>query len=680
MRAQPACSLALVSLLVGVGLAGCFDDRGPQGDDTTFSISRGWRLDLDNDAMRRLEGAADPFQELESILHASLTIRVGSPGDYTLSYTTRLGETRNETLSGLQPGVAHVVREVDPFAGARLTRGDETIAERQSVPFTGFAVGDVPLGARTAPGGASSYAYSLDVHTALQAAGLDGTGDIDLESVDARVDLPLRGTINWTASDAGADGTRIDVNARVWSDTLEGGIARALIEATTEGGPLTGGFEVPALGLAADGAATFWFQDNRLAAAQSQGAGYAFAPTVYLWADGADAARFGQECAGKTRADACEPADLPRVDERVAPGERETMDGAGFEAETSQEQRALRFMERLFALDMASGDEWVLAYAYDSSEDQYDRSDFRFRITIETRVVSREQLAVRAGTFDALKVAQSARLQVDADSLSEYTGYDVETGQSNYSEVARGLDIDETVARQTFWLHAETFAPLKLEAETPVDADALLTRVMGSLTDAGWDSLGFQPIAPDDLTWNVNALVRAEAVTLDTQARFAPAVGMGLATALTGSGSMVGMTGFLFPSRHYAEAVPEPRPYPAPTMPTPGSPYPADGMSLIQTGPVVNGSARLMVEHVANATWSDLRISVMGAPRDFAVRCESAADNATVFVCRGEEAVASDEPVWSRDVLYVGGVSPGDVVEVHHVPSGATWWAGKLAP
>lgn len=737
--------LALLLVLVGAPLSGCFSDPAPGSGDGAPAdhISRTWTLALDAQAMREIDSASDPFAELESRIEASLVVRTGESGDFVLVYTAPDGEEVAVPLSDMAPGVARTVPGVDPFAGATLKRGDTVLATRAPLADTWTRVGEMPLGLRLAPGSELAYTQALDITSTLRAEDVKTQGDIAFNALAVDVHLPLRGTLSLASAADGASETRFDIvsRANVAKPSAVGSLVLIEADALSNGEPLVAGIDVPNVDAFIEMGMSAWMEGDRLTALRSGAGATRFNPEVYAWAQGADAERYAGSCAGTARADRCMPDEVPENDHAWEAGERDELEENLLVATTPGERHALRFMERLFAHDMAVGDTFTLVIEYDSEDDEprvqrdvpsiapqehhtgsdtpkpVDESNttttgtttptqpttatpypayatptppmyeppapnpsrIRYAFTFETTVVEKTSLDVAAGTFDALQVAQTARVTVDAPQLHE-SRWDYQNHTQHWDEVARDLHVDETVARHTIWLDAQRFVPLRVESELPVEPDAILGRITDALTADGWAEAGFQEFPRDALTWTLNARGTLEATRVGDDMRVSPAMGLTLATLLGGGAGLgnqgVGSLMFGMPWRHqYAEhatpVAPPSHPMPTPTPPYHGDPSRGPMMELAMHEQSSDGVARFQVRYVTNMTWDEIVVRLDGdAMPTTAAACDDRPTHRGYFMCRNGELLSPSELVWAGDMLTVTGFHEGVSLELVHEPTG----------
>lgn len=735
-------ALALLLVLLGAPLSGCFSDPSPAGDDGAPAdhISRTWTLVLDEEAMDALDSASDPFGELESLIEAALVVRAGEAGDYVLVYTAPDGQEAAVPLSDMVPGVARTVPGVDPFAGATLKRGDDIIAARAPLGASGTRVGQLPLGAHLAPGSELSYTHALDVTSALRLEDVRTNSDIDLNALAVDVHLPLRGTLSLTSAADGASETRFDLatHASVAKPSAVGSLVLVEADALSGGEPLAFGFEVPNVDALLEMSMSAWLDGDRLSGVRSGEGAMRFHPELYAWATGADAERFGASCAGAAREERCTPDETPEWERTWDAGAREDIAADALSPTSPGEHQALRFMERLFAHDIAVGDAFTLIVEYDSDDDARlihrdapttvyeerppspapyethnrtndtttgttsptqptsapprpaypvatppmyqppppDPSRIRYTFTFETSVVEKTSIDVGAGTFDALQIAQTARLAVDAPELHEPT-WDYENHTQHWNAVARGLQLEETVARHTIWLDAQRYLPLRVESEMPVEPGAILGRIADSLTTEGWAETGFEEFPRDSLAWTLTARATLEASRVTGDLSVSPAVGLTLAT-LMGGGAGLGnqgmgalMLGLPWRQHHYYEetvAVPPPA-HPMPT-PTPDGHAGHMVMEVGVTERADDGIARFDVRSTSNVTWDEMlvRLDREAVPAVVAA-CDDRPTGPGYFVCRDGVLLDPGAPVWTGDVLTVSGFHENVTFELIHVPT-----------
>jgi hypothetical protein len=166
-------------------------------------------------------------------------------------------------------------------------------------------------------------------------------------------------------------------------------------------------------------------------------------------------------------------------------------------------------------------------------------SDYTIGFAYELAVPARERLTVAAGTFDALKLTQSARITGD---VRVFTAPGQDWGAEGAgATLLRDLRVDETLMRTTMWLGSSSFQPLKIVVESPLDVDDVLSRLLTASTDAAWEKSPFARVGAEDIRWRINGGTTIEATKLVGETRFAPSYAMMLGNFISSMGGMTGI-------------------------------------------------------------------------------------------------------------------------------------------
>lgn len=672
-------SLVLAALLASTALSGCFTGGGPESDDgaPANSISRSYSVVLDKAAMETLEDTEDPAADIKKLVDTSLVVRVAEAGDYTLKYTTVTGAAREETLAGMQPGVARTIGGVDPLAPATLLSGSTVLAERKVKDFDGFHVGDVPLGFYMADGASAEYSYTGDARSQFELHDVTSE-EGSLDSLEARLNLPIRGSVAWTMVEDGSD-SRLDLDSRFRIPEPSDGSILTFEASGREGDkPGSLGVEVPALRGKLEGALSLWFRDGQLVAGQGKGTLAELDPTVYVWSTGEGTEDIASSCAGKAREDRCQPEDVEKLEESSEATPKEDIDADEFEADEAGARGAIRFLEDLFGQDVHVGDQLLVRGEMTDEMAGEEKSDFRVTFSYELVAPAKESLTVPAGTFDALKITQTTKFTAHVTELVE-SSWDYEAQESVDKTVVRDLTLDETVSRTTLWLDSASWTPLKVVIESPMDVGVLVDRILDATTDAAWEDMGTR-LTSDKIQWTLTGVTTMEATKLTGTMRFTPYLGLMLAGASGGGAGMMGLPMFGIWGRGfgggYDEAVPvtpvappygyeTPYPTPTPAYPTQERTY--KSMSLTSAGPLSGGNKSYTVAGASSDMgWYDLLLRVEGSefPHTYFDETCPAPEPGTFAVCMGDVAKGSWDLVEAGDTVTLAGVEAGQTLLV----------------
>ncbi|HUR67705.1 MAG TPA: hypothetical protein VM370_00535 [Candidatus Thermoplasmatota archaeon] len=632
MHVRPLLAPIVALALLTVSLSGCLqaDSDGPP------LISRVHTLTVDRASMAAAEEHDDDAQAaLMELLTTDLVVRVESAGDYTLRYTDASGSAQSVALTGLVPGEPRTVSHVDPLAPATLLRGDAAAATRAGVNTTWWRFGDAALGFSMTPGAKALYTYASRVEESLTLSDIEvGEEDFTLADASFSLKLPLRGTISYDMADFTADGAPLTVAGSFEVPAGAGDLVSVDVQGTKHGEPGTAG----ALGgvdeARGNASARVWILDGQPVASQFLGGSINVQPRAIAWGDGffADLAE-GQNCAGKTKADRCEPEELEPIDETQEATEKDVFDEDDApKAGDDAARRAFALMERLFAQDIQPGDRATVVLAMDGEDFGGGAPDaptgsVRTEFTIEATGV--EDVTVPAGTFDALKLVEEVRTTFQIGKLD-----DPETNEPLLSDFSG----NELIARTTYWLDPETYQPLKMQATTPLDLDALLKRMVAAVQPSAWESMGITK--PDADQWHVTAMAESsyEAKELAQGARFSALVGLALAHAVTGSlaGAPMNVLGML-PGSFAAPATPV-LPYEDGNWTDRSEPI---SLAIASAGPIEDGVKTYTVVSASKGLhWRDLGVSIDGEP---------------LTEASGEAPCPDDEPCMAEPVCATPG-------------------------
>lgn len=601
--------------LVATAFAGCLSaDSG--GEPT---ISRVYTLTVDPATARAAEEKADndPEAALRELLATTIVVRVENAGDYTLEFTDESGAPQTRTLTGLQPGSPQSVEGADPLAPVVLKQGETVITVRGGINAVWWHAGDMPLGLNMTPGAKAKYTFANRVQEGLTLTDLKVEQQgVEVSSLSLTLRLPIEGTASWELGADAGEGQPLTVAGEVHVPPAAGDLGTLEVTASMNGEPGTAGFVAGVNEATASGSARMWIRDGQPIAAQFLGGTAKFDPKVSVWADGFFADMSGEfSCAGKTRADNCQPEELDSFEETQAASEKETFEPADYpKVEDEEARKALALIERIFAQDLQVGDKLVFKGGADAEDlaggdPTAPKGDFEFSFTLEA--VGIEDVTVPAGTFQAIKLIEETRTRVNVEDFTDPDG----------NHILSALSIDETIARATYWLDAKTYQPLKMTATTPFNADALVKSILNAIDDDAWADIGGKPIDSSKFTLTALAESSYEATEVAPTTQFSAVVGLALAHTVGGalaSGPATMITGMGMPfGRSYgtSEAVPAYPEYGYDDMGRPITPYPPTRepvhMSISSSGPLANGLKTYTVASASEGlSWGDLMVTV----------------------------------------------------------------------
>ena len=588
----------LLGLVFG-GMAGCLTQT-PEADEPEYLVSRIHTLTIDRGSVERAESMGGP-DGVRELIRTDIEVRVGSVGTYALEYTTRLGVVKTDPLVALAPGLPATVGDVDPFAPVKLRKGTEVVFERAANVQDWFHVGDVPLGLTMTPGASASYASTARVTESISLSDIEvPEANVKLDSLEFTLKLPLDGTLRYELGAQGADGAPLEIEGSYSIPSGQGDLISAEIKATQEGTAGTAGVKAGVEQALAKGGITLWIKDGQPIAGRFDGGEVSVDPMVAMWADGffGEMAE-GSSCAGKTKADNCQPEEIESFQETIDPSEREDFPVEDFPRVSDDEevQKGVDLLKTLFAVDVAQGDKVQLIATVQDEDIPDAPADFQGESRTEwiLEAVGTESVTVKAGTFETIKIVQTLTTRTTTSPL-----------RADGEVLVKALNVNETITRTTFWLDAQTYQPIKMTAEVPVDIDRLFKDILASVGDKAWREAGMDPVREDQ--WRITAKAEAsyEAVRIDPTTRFSAVVGLMTAQALSTSGiaipmSALGASGMPFgPSddMHYEQPV---------------SPRPMSHLALTSDGPLADGVKSYTVASASPAfNWGDVTVSVDG--------------------------------------------------------------------
>lgn len=643
MRFPPLAVLLVVATLLASAFAGCLSETS-KGDPT---ISRVHTMTISRATVEAAsEHEDDPMAALREMLSTDLVVRVLEEGDYTLDYTDAHGEPRSFPITGASPGTPVVVTGADPIAPAVLKQGEKTISVRAGIAADWWHLGDIPLGFNLTGASKTTYDFDMRMEETFTLTDLElAQMDVSVQSLAFSLLLPVEGSASWELQPDTGEGSPVLLKADIGIARGAGDLMKLDVVATQADQPGTAGLVSGVDEARGSASAKVWFRDGQPTAAQFLGSEYKVVPRATMWADGFFAELAGDSapvsCIGASKADQCVPEELETLEDTEPAGAKETFDSADFpKAEDDEAREAVQIMQRLFAQDILPGDKGIVRAMAD--EDDIGAGvtgptgDFLFEFTIEA--VELEEIDVPAGSFDALKIVEIARTRVNVKDLDDPEG----------NPLIDDYSLDETIARTTFWLDSTTYQPLKMEATTPFDAEAVLKDALDAIDDSAWDQIGGKPI--EDSQWSLTALAESsyEATDLEPGAHFSALVGLALAHTLTGGsgvapmwimGSAAGYGALSgFGSQSYPEAA-----------------RPAMSLSLVSAGALADGVKPYTVASVSpGVSWGDMMITLDGEDLWLEPSDEGcAAPTEGYTVCRGDQSLYYGEEAQAGDTMRI---------------------------
>lgn len=636
-------------------LAGCFQAPAtpPATAGAGASVARLQVIDVTDLDAEDLSDIEDPDALLRTLIDASFVVRVDQAGDYALTFTDARGASRTQTLEAMAPGEPRTVPDVDPLSGATLARDGVVVYERPSAQHEWWRVGPAPLGVAFAPGAAADYAFEWGAFSDMEVS------DIDIPSANAHIDLarfqlrlPIQGTFGWESHDDGANGQRVafSIDTRLAPDAKD--LMLTEFSGSTEEASGTVGFLVPSMDSWSTGGFSLWAKDGELRAARLDGASYAYEMKTLYWAEGTAAEQMPFSCDGPaTRAEPCALFEQPRIEKTVPRGEMHAWDESDLNLPApgtpdAQEWEVMRaFIDKLLAQGFVVGDAFTIRGSVPApASGPFDDASASVEFLLE--VAARETVTVPAGSFDAFRIAETARVTLSFDAIR-----DPSTGE----RVMREFHMDETVSRMTTWLDARTNQPLKAVSESPLDVDRVLHQFVEAIDTDVWDGLGMAPPDAESYHWTATGAITLEAQRIDGDTTFAPYVGLlfGKLLSTTAPFMGAGLAGAGY-AQEYLDGFGADRPHNMPQK----------AISLTSTGGLHDGVKTYTVAAAsAGLTWGDLRVTVDGVERPFGdgASCTGGFD---VAACSAGQPVGPDDIVRAGDMLSLGQLSSGETLRV----------------
>ncbi|HEX2022772.1 MAG TPA: hypothetical protein VHH36_08655, partial [Candidatus Thermoplasmatota archaeon] len=399
------------------------------------------------------------------------------------------------------------------------------------------------------------------------------------------------------------------------------------------------------------------------------------------------------------------------------PEAKESFDDSDFRVPDDEEaQDALRFFERLLEQDLQVHDQLTFTAFSDGRDFGAPEANASVRFSYELLVPDEERVTVPAGAFEALKITQVVRFTANVDAYSREEcvswgetgatttndGYDYgnstthspTTPQPSYPssrpahpygctqyetrQILRDLHVDETLASTTVWLDADTFQPLKVVVDSPLDVGEFVREIIRAADRDFWEGMPLRAFEEDQIQLTATGTSEVVAREITGNARFSPYVGLFLASSLTGvmNGALGGPFGGFptpYPQPGYGYAEPA---YPSPTPPP--DYHEMRSLSLYPEGPVSDGAVSYAVGHASSRmAWYDVQVMVNGEPWKPVPECPPATDGAYAL-CRGDATIEGYEQVMAGDSIRLRGVSEGDSLMLVDVPSNTVMYAATI--
>lgn len=532
-------AVILVLTLLAASLAGCFQTPAStvDADAEPYSVSRVVRVHVDRENVDMLARIADEPSLIDAhrydFLDPQLVIRVNrdiDPKLLTFTYTDRDGAEQTRPLSlltgapWLNPGSTVTVRTHMFSGGVLKTLQGEVLVDRTLDAPAWWEVGGYPAGIHMAPGARLVYDLSGEARQSFSLTDVKPS-DPDLRYFldNARANIVFEHDATLTLALAKASET-ITANDRHQARPLDIDVRGTLalpMEISFSGRNLTsgrvidGGLEVrPATGLdyGLDGK-LWWSTDGAPVRFDLDAATSKARVDVVAWLTGMPEAEEGFSCASKPRSAQCRPDEIPR----------ELEDARSFGPDSFNldmgapvpDAAIVADLQRFLADDLRPGDE--VHYRVDLQGGDipgYERdAGFPDKLFFEsvTRVLGRETVQVRAGTFDTYRVDQLIRTHVRTPEVRADDG-----------SVFKPLDIQQKLVETTTWVDAESFVIVKSIATTPFDLGRIVDDVLGAIDARAWDDAPIARLAAENVDITATSTQSFELVERSGAARVAP--------------------------------------------------------------------------------------------------------------------------------------------------------------
>lgn len=514
-------------ILLGSVLTGC---TGLFSDDPVvdpFSVSRVVVFTVDNANIERMENGEGDVYDFVS---ASFVVRVSESTQasaLSISYTDEAGNdvTRplNEftSLDTLTAGSEVVVANVNLTSGASLQLGDVVVATRDRGPIDWWKVDGYPIGVAMAPG--SVLHYRASSHT-LETFGLH---ELFAEDAGYRIDeatasfgVKYDGTFALSHAQAPQDvQAESQHRAHALSWKTEGRV-QVPFSVSLSGEDLESGRQVSAgFELAEDSALMFdafgklwWNASLTPVRADLLGGNLSTAATLTAWLTGIDDVTEDDfSCAGTTRAERCEPSEFDLGDF--------TQDGPIDPSQTNLDRHPpvvdaefLDHLTRLLSDEMRPGDE--VRFNIDVDETTIPGVDDKLRVRSEAalRAVAYEQVTVTAGTFEALRVVERVHVMLEIGRTHDPAG----------KVVFEPIHIEETLTETDFWLHKDTYVPLRVDQRMPFDFERVAHAMIEATPEHVWAEVGVEKPDTRSFSFSIEARGGLELTQLVGDVRFSP--------------------------------------------------------------------------------------------------------------------------------------------------------------
>ncbi|HVL86399.1 MAG TPA: hypothetical protein VM681_00120 [Candidatus Thermoplasmatota archaeon] len=514
-------AFSVATVLLGAAFAGCLFS-GPAGPACVLNRIIDVRI-----------SSSEPVESFEEALFPSFKLTLRTEGDasrWALAYKDKQGNLQTKTLaqlgltSSFSAGTELRVPDVALDSPGTVLRDGEIACSRSAAPQSWWTAGGVPLGLALEPG--ESLAFRLGSNGELATSGRDirlfpepsaptlervtasfrvqTSGDVSLASgsefAPLATDLGPRQARNvaWGYSTAASFPLLFDLRASLMGQTVELGLELADTRAEfTAAGNVKVGEARDLLSFAAD--------RGQISADA----------TLYGWSS-PDAPSPFPGCEGRSREDRCEVPSFGNLFplQRDLPAYALPVPSI---LPMPAEQRAA--LEAFLAERLEVGDALSLEAAVSGAELNRGAfaslwpADFRGRMRFSMEVTGLRDVTVAAGTFPAVEIVQQLRVEASA------------TGGAG----AAALELRETLARTTVRLHRDTFVPLQVESEVPVNMNELARKVLRSIPANLWPA---GPPNLDNLSFTLDGRSTLELSRMTGSPRMAPWVAVSLAYAL----------------------------------------------------------------------------------------------------------------------------------------------------
>lgn len=506
-----------VALLSGA-FAGCLSET-PKAD-PDYSLNRQVRFHVDDgnvDEMDELDGPG-LYDFVESAFVVTVRKAETSPASLAISYRDRTGADVERPLTDfttkplLVPGDSVRVEDADLTSHAVLKKDGAVVASRVLADPSWWNVQGVPVGFELEPGAVLSYDVTggFDETATLHDVRIKEPA-IHIDSMTAAVHVKqdTTGRLDFTGAEETVTSMKTQ-QARPLAWAFDGEVRLPMtfefVGTDAENGEaIAAGVEVlPETGVEFDAKGKLWIAGSGQAVlGEVDGGSFATKADIIAWATGIEeASEFS--CNGKTRADACRPTEW-ELDEfemsEEIPASKENLDQDMGETPSEMVDNLTRF----FAEDMQPGDEIVFDMHVTDSSDFGLPDGAVLDWSAQIKAVGIEQVTVKAGTFDALKVIEQVRIDSRVPGIGEAP-----------------LAIEQTLLEATFWFEPVTFVPLRFEYVVPFNVGQVAGALIDAAGDEFWEEAPIERFDPKDLNVVTESRFAFELAEKKGEARFSP--------------------------------------------------------------------------------------------------------------------------------------------------------------